>query len=228
MEVSIVDKENVVECSVSDTGLGISDEDLPKVFNKFDQFGREFESAEKGTGLGLAISKGIIELHRGKIWAESTLGEGTKISFTLPKYSPRELFKEQVADGLAKAIVQGASLSVIIFEVKNYETLRNKLGQDKIASVMDNLGQPLKASLRSRAEISVRDRRAILVALPETDKKSALSIVEKYKSRINDYLSKEGLAKEIELDLRVASFPEDAQTEEELINKVRLQEDIKK
>ena len=104
IEISIVDKENVVECSVSDTGIGISAEDLPKIFRKFDQFSREFESAEKGTGLGLAICKGTIELHGGKIWAESKLFQGTKISFTLPKYSSRELFKEYVTNGLAEAI----------------------------------------------------------------------------------------------------------------------------
>jgi signal transduction histidine kinase len=222
MEVSIVDKANVVECSVSDTGIGISDEDLNKIFSKFNQFGRDFESAEKGTGLGLAISKGIIELHRGKIWAESKLGQGTKISFTLPKFGPRELFKEHVADGLAKAIEKGSSLSVIIFEVKNYETLQEKLGQDKIATIMDSLGKPFETGLRSKSDISLRDSRAILVAMPEIDKKSVLSIAEKFKSEIDDYLSKEGLAKDIEVELRVASFPEDARTEEELLNKAQL------
>ncbi len=144
IEISIVDKENVVECSVSDTGIGISDEDLPRVFSKFEQFGREFESAGKGTGLGLAISKGSIELHRGMIWAESQLGQGTKISFTLPKYSPRELFKEYITNGLAKAIQAGASLSIIVFEVNNYDALQERLGQDKIASLLHSLGQLIR------------------------------------------------------------------------------------
>lgn len=222
IEVSIVDKENVVECVVSDTGIGIQEEDLPKVFSKFEQFGREFESAEKGTGLGLAISKGIIELHRGKIWVESKLGQGTKISFTLPKYSPRELFKEYVTNGLAEAIKEGAFLSIIIFEVKNYDTLQEKLGQDKIASIMHSLEQLIKTGLRRKADVSIKDTRAILVALPEADKKGAWSTAERLKSSLDDYLSKEGLAKEIEVDFRVASFPEDANTAEELLNKLQL------
>jgi PAS domain S-box-containing protein len=158
IEISIVDKENVVECAVSDTGIGISDEDLPKVFGKFEQFGREFESAEKGTGLGLAISKGNIELHRGMIWAESKLGQGTKISFTLPKYSPRELFKEYITNGLAEAIKAGAPLSIIVFEVKNYDTLREKFGQDIIASIVLSLGQLIKTDLRRKSDISIKSR----------------------------------------------------------------------
>lgn len=226
IEISIVDKENVVECAVFDTGIGISDEDLPKVFSKFEQFGREFESAEKGTGLGLAISKGNIELHRGMIWAESKLGQGTKISFTLPKYSARNLFKEYVTNGLAEAIKKGAALSIIIFKVKNYDTLREKFGQDTIASIVHSLGQLIKTDLRRKSDISIKDARAILVVLPETDKKCAWATTDRLKSSFDDYLSKEGSAKEIEIDIKVASFPEDAHTEEELLNGVQLQEDI--
>lgn len=76
---------NDVEVSVSDTGIGISMDDMPKLFDKFRQFGRVNGPGEKGTGLGLAIAKGIIAAHKGLIWAESELGKGTKISFTLPK-----------------------------------------------------------------------------------------------------------------------------------------------
>ena len=47
IEISVIDKENVVECAVSDTGIGISDEELPKVFSKFEQFSLEFESVKK-------------------------------------------------------------------------------------------------------------------------------------------------------------------------------------
>ena len=220
--ISIVEKEDVVECEVSDTGLGISDEDLPKAFGKFEQFGRDYESAEKGTGLGLAISKGIIELHRGKIWVESKLGQGAKISFTLPKYSPKELFKGYVNESLAEVIKEGASLSIIVFEVKNYDALKKKYGQDKTASIMHSLWQRIKTGLRYKSDISVEDSQAIFVALPETDKKGVWATAERLRSSFDDYLSREGLAKEIEVDLRAASFPEDASIEEEFLNKVKL------
>lgn len=81
------DGEEGVCCVVSDTGPGIAEEHLPKLFQKFQQFTRPLKSGEKGTGLGLAISKGIVELHGGKIWAESRLGQGSRFSFRLPRPS---------------------------------------------------------------------------------------------------------------------------------------------
>ncbi len=85
IEIKISQDEETVECSVSDTGIGIAPENLPKVFEKFQQFNRSFGPGERGTGLSLAIAKGIVELHKGKIWVESRLGEGSKFSFVLPK-----------------------------------------------------------------------------------------------------------------------------------------------
>lgn len=77
------DREILV--SVEDCGVGIAQEDLPKLFDKFTQFGRRAGPGEKGTGLGLAISKQIVELAKGRIWAESEPGKGSKFTFTLPK-----------------------------------------------------------------------------------------------------------------------------------------------
>ena len=67
--------------SVADTGIGISPGDLPHVFERF---WRAPNAKEKGAGLGLSIASGIIEAHRGRIWAESKLGVGTTITFALP------------------------------------------------------------------------------------------------------------------------------------------------
>lgn len=81
----VKEEEGILECSVKDSGKGIAEEDLPLVFEKFRQFSREAGPGEKGTGLGLAISKALVELHHGKIWVESSLGKGTRVTFTLPK-----------------------------------------------------------------------------------------------------------------------------------------------
>ena len=65
--------------------MGIAKDNLPKVFGKFEQFSRINGPGMQGTGLGLAICNSLVELHHGKIWVESKLGEGTKVNFTLPK-----------------------------------------------------------------------------------------------------------------------------------------------
>lgn len=73
-----------VEVSVKDTGPGIPPENLTSIFEKFHQGPRSGPHARVGTGLGLAIAKNIISSHGGKIWAESTPGEGSTFIFVLP------------------------------------------------------------------------------------------------------------------------------------------------
>jgi signal transduction histidine kinase len=76
--------KNAIQVSVSDTGCGMKQEDLPKLFNKFGQLGKGGDRKTGGTGLGLAICKDIISRHNGKIWTESEPGKGSTFSFTLP------------------------------------------------------------------------------------------------------------------------------------------------
>jgi signal transduction histidine kinase len=69
---------------VSDTGVGIPDNDLDLIFEKFHRTGDLLSGKIEGTGLGLAITRQIVEYHGGKIWATSNLGYGSTFSFTLP------------------------------------------------------------------------------------------------------------------------------------------------
>ena len=70
---------------IIDTGIGIPEKELPKVFDEFYRATNAKKIEKDGTGLGLSIAKQIIERHNGKIWAESKEGIGTKFSFTLPR-----------------------------------------------------------------------------------------------------------------------------------------------
>ncbi|HND78384.1 MAG TPA: HAMP domain-containing sensor histidine kinase, partial [bacterium] len=76
-----------VQFMVKDTGIGIPEEDLPHIFEKYKRTGGVFSSDDHagggGIGLGLAICKSIIEAHKGRIWAESAVGEGTTFYFTV-------------------------------------------------------------------------------------------------------------------------------------------------
>ena len=70
--------------SVTDTGPGIAEDDREKIFEEFQQADTTRAKAKGGTGLGLAISRRIVEMHGGRLWVDSTLGEGSTFSFTVP------------------------------------------------------------------------------------------------------------------------------------------------
>jgi signal transduction histidine kinase len=74
-----------VQVEVCDTGEGISAEDLPHVFERFYRGEKSRSRATGGAGLGLAIASGIVEAHGGQIEIESTVGQGTRVWFTLPR-----------------------------------------------------------------------------------------------------------------------------------------------
>ncbi len=75
---------DMAKFSVSDTGIGIKEENMGKLFHKFEQLEPEIGAKYGGTGLGLAISKQLVEQHGGKMWAESRYGEGSTFTFLLP------------------------------------------------------------------------------------------------------------------------------------------------
>jgi signal transduction histidine kinase len=79
------------DLSVRDTGPGISAADQLKLFQEFQQADNSITRKKGGTGLGLAISKRIIEMHGGRIWVESVLGEGSTFSLTLPVRVERQV-----------------------------------------------------------------------------------------------------------------------------------------
>ncbi len=82
--VSAVADETQVVLSVRDRGRGIPEDQLDNVFERFAQVNSSDATEKGGTGLGLTITRSIVERHGGRIWVESTYGEGTAFSFTLP------------------------------------------------------------------------------------------------------------------------------------------------
>ena len=80
----LLETQNHVILSISDQGLGIPKKDLNHVFDRFFRVDKARSRAQGGTGLGLAISKEVIEMHHGKIWADSVEGQGTTFYISLP------------------------------------------------------------------------------------------------------------------------------------------------
>ena len=94
--ISLSQKDGFIETTVSDTGVGIKTDDMPKLFQKFSMVGGSEEKAlnSQGTGLGLYICKSIIEFHGGKIWAASDgIGKGATFTFSLKVFEKQPYSK---------------------------------------------------------------------------------------------------------------------------------------
>ena len=74
----------IVTVEVSDTGIGISEDDLARLFDEFYRVDNQINQNVKGTGLGLSLAQKIVEAHQGKMWITSKINEGTTFHFTLP------------------------------------------------------------------------------------------------------------------------------------------------
>ena len=77
-----------LKITVADTGIGIKQEDIGRLFHSFAQLESPYAKQYEGTGLGLALTKKLVELHGGKIWVESEEGKGSSFIFTIPARQP--------------------------------------------------------------------------------------------------------------------------------------------
>ncbi len=132
------EKDEII-VSISDTGIGIAPEDFAAVFEQFKQVGGDtLTDKPKGTGLGLPICKEIVEHHGGRLWVDSTLGEGSTFSFALPvnkKKTPErpvhlidlvKQLKEQVAHSDLQ--INGHTANILI--VDDDDSIRSLLLQE--------------------------------------------------------------------------------------------------
>jgi len=80
----------VVHCAISDSGIGMSDEDMKKLFTPYWRSTNPLAREQPGTGLGMTLTRGLIEAHGGKIWVESTLNVGSTFHMTVPLATENE------------------------------------------------------------------------------------------------------------------------------------------
>jgi signal transduction histidine kinase len=94
-----LEAEDMIQIGVADTGEGIPEDKLESLFGRFEQVEDEnLERRRRGTGLGLSICRALVEMHDGRIWIESKLGEGSNFQFVLPVMEPPDGSDEAPAD----------------------------------------------------------------------------------------------------------------------------------
>jgi len=100
--ITVKDAPDQLTVSVQDTGIGMKGEDLPKLFREFEQIDGSYTRRYQGTGLGLALCRRFVQMHGGRIWAESKFGKGSTFTFTIPR-EPRPA-PEVAADDPAQTV----------------------------------------------------------------------------------------------------------------------------
>ncbi|OGR95040.1 MAG: hypothetical protein A2016_08345 [Elusimicrobia bacterium GWF2_62_30] len=114
--LSLAEVEDQALICVENTGQGIEPENIPRLFTKFSQLSRQAEGI-KGTGLGLAISKGFVEMHGGRIWADSRPGKWCRFSFIIPvigfEQAAKELVRREI-EAASKKQARFCSLTVAL------------------------------------------------------------------------------------------------------------------
>jgi signal transduction histidine kinase len=134
-------EENTVVVCVKDTGKGIKKDDLPKLFQKFQQLGGPNQRKTGGTGLGLSISKEIIEQHGGKIWVESQYGKGSEFKFILPI---KKRYKVLVIDD-DKGVLD---ICETFLKNNGYIVLRSESGMEGLKAIQSNMPDLIVVDMR--------------------------------------------------------------------------------
>ncbi|MBL7158725.1 MAG: diguanylate cyclase [Candidatus Omnitrophica bacterium] len=228
VQITVRDKGDHAECSVSDTGLGIPREDTGKVFEKFEQLGRTPGGGEQGTGLGLAIAKTIIEMHKGEIRVESEYRKGlpagrhgTTFIFTLPKPTSEEIFKEYVEEGIKEAKKRDSKISLMLIRLEGFTKLKKRLSEKELHGLLKGVENMIKRTLRKTGDIVVKDTGEVLVILSGCDKEKALIIEGRLSQVLDEYIQDKKIKIPIKFEFGIAVYPDEGTNDSDLLDKAR-------
>ena len=203
---------NKLAISVRDSGIGISEDQFEKIFEKFHQVEGSLHRSVSGTGLGLAITKGLVEAHHGEIWVESQIGKGSTFTFTLSisEGERRDLHFRFILDREFQRVQDTqSSLTLLLVGIMDQK--------DEVKdALLNSLEESLKKCLCRRADIVLRRKREkLLAALCEADLKAAGIIRRRVEQAIRN---NSGVCVESPLVIKVgmATYPEEAVSKREL------------
>lgn len=191
---------------VKDNGIGISQENLAHVFDKFAQIENSLSRKVGGSGLGLPIARQLLEAHNGAIWCNSKPDKGSSFYFVVPIADEKNKFMLEFKQHLLKAKINNSSLSVI--KIKGDNNLVNDLIDDENLINKNYLNNSIK---------EVQDKTTTITMLvPDGDKFSADFL----KKKIQGYVKDRGnLYPNCAIMYSYAVYPEDALDEVELMKK---------
>lgn len=170
ISINIEEVDSNIKIIVEDTGIGIKKEDLPKVFDKFQQIESSLSREVGGTGLGLPIAKQLIEAHRGQLWVESEYNKGSKFSLSIPSLRQNNIFLLELDNFMQKAKYNHSGFALILLEGENLseENIKNLFGE--------NFGKIFTENNRIQIILPDYDKEKITKAINGLNLKAGFSI----------------------------------------------------
>jgi diguanylate cyclase (GGDEF)-like protein len=138
----------------------------------------------------------------------------------LPQYTHREFFKDAIAQAMSRCEEKGSPLSIIIFDILDFETLEKKLGVRHVERIVLKMEKIINDALRRVVDVAIRDTKAIMVLLPDTPRESAFIALGRISQILDDYLIREQKTPGVELHGSVVCFPQEAKTLEEILDRI--------
>ena len=202
--------ENYVKISVKDTGIGISKEDIPKIFDKFQQIENSLSREVGGTGLGLPIAKQLTQAHQGLIWLESEVNNGACFNIAIPVMNDFQIFKMNLNRTLCGSKQTKKTVSLFMIKEKNSEYINNAIEEEKL-----NLINNIKVS----GSIKYKDgnENVYLCYMQDIDEFAVNFIINKLQSFVKTEVP---ISKQEGIMLSNVNYPKDGLTSDVLAKKL--------
>jgi len=196
-ERSPISSEGYIAISVRDTGPGIPEDDLERVFDKFYQTDHSMTRKAGGTGLGLPICREIVNRHGGRIWSESTPGQGATFTFELPgdcRKHDRAQLQDAMEREIRRSIRYDVPFSVLMLDLDNFTVLNEMhgyaTGDTALVQLQDMVREEVKKFLKERVrETDIVGRFGgdeFLIIAPETDEDGSRGFAERLRRLIEE------------------------------------------
>jgi len=197
--------------SVKDSGIGIEQENLEKVFDKFQQIESSLSRKIGGTGLGLPIAKQLVDAHKGAIWVESVINQGSTFAFAIPVLSDFEIFKSDLEKQISAANANNYKLGLVKISEKPTGV---SFIDDILAGEINILR---KTGNVKEYQVLAENEKTLYYTVMQMDR-YALNFVGK---KIDGFVNSEPKYKKCDILFSTALYPEDETEPGALIEKLR-------